>query len=143
MWVSRTYANIAVGTAVMNAIAPTTAVFNQYEHSARSKVLAILAHAGYESPGTALTDGTDSAAFLRSVCVAQLCREAAGNRKGITFPVAVTDAFELLNAVYEKRLPVPGMTPSTSAGYGGVKISAGTGSAARPQVFARGKLTGY
>lgn len=143
MWVDQTYLDNCISSGTRQAVAPSTAIFRQFEASARVKVIAILQHAGYASPGTALTTGLDSTHFLRMLCAAQWCREAFGNRKGIKFPPAITDAFDLLNAVYEKKIPVPGMSPATADGYGGSRFSATTGDSARVQQFSRSKLAGF
>jgi hypothetical protein len=141
-WIDQTYVSNLIGSDTRAAVAPSTAVFNQFEASARVKVIAVLQHAGYASPGSALTTGIDSTHFLRMLCAAQWCREAFGNRKGVKFPPAITDAFDLLSAVYEKKIPVPGMQPSASGGYGGSRFSSVSGSSGRPQQFSRSKLTG-
>lgn len=142
-WIDTTYVDNLIGSTQRTAVAPSTSVFNQFESSARSNVIAVLQYAGYASPGSTLTSGTDATAFLQMLCAAQWCRSAFGNRKGLKFPPAITDAFELLNAVYEKRLPVPGMQPSTVGGYGGIRASATTGDSARAQEFSRSKLSGF
>lgn len=142
-WIDTTYVDNLIGSSTRAAVAPNTAVFNQFEGVARVKVLAVLQHAGYASPGTALTTGLDSTHFLRMLAAAQWCREAFGNRKGVKFPPAITDGFDLLNAVWDKKIPVPGLSPSTADGYGGSRFSPTTGTGARPQQFSRSKLSGY
>lgn len=142
-WVSLTFMRVHVGTAAFNAVVPSQSVHDQFELGARATVLSVLQHAGYDSPGDTLTDGTAATGFLRKLCAAQLFREACGSRKGIRMPAAVTDGLELLAGVYEKRLPVPGMTPSVSAGYGGTVVSPSTGTSARPAQFTRAKLAGF
>ncbi len=42
-----------------------------------------------------------------------------------------------LNAIYEKRLPVPGLVPSLVSGYGGTSASPTTGDDARPARLSR------
>lgn len=142
-WLTRTFVNLQVGTSFASAVAPSTAVFSQYELSARAFVLSVLQYAGYESPGTALTDGTVTTAFLRKLTVAQWCREASAYRPGIEFPKAIADDLGKLQAVYDRRLPVPGMTPSSDGGFGAVLSSPTSGTDARPQVFAPSKMTGF
>ena len=142
-WLTTTYVDNLIGQSTRAAVAPTTAVFNQFEGVARVKVIAVLQHAGYASPGTALTTGSDSTHFLRMLAAAQWCREAFGNRKGVKFPPAITDGFDLLSAVWDKKIPVPGLSPSTADGYGGALFSATSGSGGRPQQFSRSKLSGY
>jgi hypothetical protein len=139
-WISQDYINNLIGSSTRAAVAPSTSVFNQFEATARVKVISVLQHAGYASPGTSLTDNLDSTHFLRMLCAAQWCREAFGARKGVKFPPSITDGFDLLNAVWEKKIPVPGMVPSTADGYGGSRF---TSSAARPQQFSRSKLRGF
>jgi hypothetical protein len=136
-WLTMSYVDNAIGAPTRQAVAPSTAVFNQFEQTARVKVIAILQHAGYASPGTSLTTGLDSTHFLRMLCAAQFA-----SRKGIKFPPSAEDGFALLSAVYEKKIPVPGMSPSTSDGYGGSQFSATTGTSGRPQQFSRAKLAG-
>jgi hypothetical protein len=143
MWITTTFVDLQVGTAFRSALAPSTASFNQYELSARSFVESVLQYAGYASPGTALTDGTIATAFLRKLTVAQWCREASAYRPGIEFPKAIADDLALLQSVYDKRLPVPGSTPTSDGGYGATLTSPTTGPNARPQVFAPSKMTGW
>lgn len=140
MWLSVQYVDNLIGAQTRAAVAPTDPVFRQFEETARAKVIAVLQHAGYASPGTSLPTSGDAAAFLRMLCAAQWCREAFGNRKGISFPPSITDAFELLNAVYDRRIPVPGMHPSSADGYGGSRFSSRRD---RPQVFSRRQLRGF
>jgi hypothetical protein len=142
-WISTGYLDNLLGQSTRLAVAPTTAVFDQFEGSARAKVVAVLQHAGYASPGTALTDGSDATHFLRMLASAQWCREAFGNRKGIKFPPAITDAFGLLDAVWDKKIPVPGLQPATADGFGGSRFSATSGTNAREQRFSRSKLSGF
>lgn len=142
-WLTTTYVDNVIGSTTRSAVAPSTAVFNQFEATARVKVIAVLQHAGYASPGTSLTTGLDSTHFLRMLCAAQWCREAFGARKGIKFPPAITDGFDLLNAVWDKKIPVPGLSPSDEDGYGGSRFSATSGDSSRPQQFSRSKLAGF
>ena len=142
-WIDTAYVDNLIGQTTRLAVAPTTAVFNQFEGTARIKVAAVLQHAGYTSPGTSLTEGQDSTLFLRMLSAAQWCREAFGNRKGIKFPPAITDGFNLLDAVWDKRIPVPGLEPRAEDGYGGSRFTSTSGESGRPQVFSRRNLTGF
>ena len=139
-WIDSGYVDNLIGSTQRTAVAPTSTVFNQFEASARVKVIAVMLYAGYPSPGETLTAGTDTTAFLQLLASAQWVREAYGNRKGIKAPPAVDDAFNLLAAVYEKRIPIPGLTPTSTGGYGGSRFSRSSGTAPRPQQFSRSKI---
>jgi hypothetical protein len=56
-----------------------------------------------------------------------MVRDAYAMRKGIQLPQAAQDAITqsagLLDAIYAKRLPVPGLDPAARDGYGGVQFT--------------------
>lgn len=148
-WIDETYLQNLIGSGTVTALGLSTAgVFAQFEGSARSRVLAVIQYAGYPSPGSDLTSAdSDAANFLKACVASVMVREAMGMRKGIQLPEtaqAVINATLLqLDAVYEKRLPVPGMTPNSLGGYGGFKLTPSSGSSGVPQVWQRGKLRGF
>lgn len=117
--------------------------FAQYEAAARSKIVSYLLYAGYADPGDTLSSGTTSEAFLADLCAMLMVRNAFAQAKGIAWPAGLREATDQtladLTAIYEKKLPVPGLTPSTVNGYGGVDVSSvlETDEDARPQRFNR------
>lgn len=146
-WVDATYLNNAIGTANVSALSLTGSVLTQYELDARSEVVSVIQYAGYSAPGpTMSTAASVSNAFLRSLCAGVILQKAYAYRKGIRMSPEVADAITRasakLDAIYQKRLPVPGLTPSTRAGYGGSQFSPTTGDDGRPAVFSRAGLRG-
>lgn len=127
----------------------TQAVFDQYEQEARSRVVARLLYAGYSDPGTTLTADSTTEGFLAGIVEAIMVSEAFANSKGIQWPPGVErrveSALTELQLVYEKKLPVPGLTPSTESGYGGSSASETSEDAdsSRPQRMSREELAGY
>lgn len=146
-WITAGYVKAAITTATYNAVAPSTAVFTQFEAGARAHVSAVLQYAGYSSPGDSLTAGTHTTAFLQRLALGVWCRDVFAARKGIKHPLpeAAASALSTLEAVYEKKLPVPGGTPSTRDGYSGGQFSPTNASSTdgRPQQFSRSKLSGF
>jgi len=76
-----------------------------------------------------------------------MVRDAFQFRKGIRLPFdpsgTISEALFRLDALYNKKLPIPGMEPDTLAGYGGNISSPTTGTNARPSYFGPGKLRGF
>lgn len=148
-WVDQTYLTNAVGTAVVSALGLTSGdALTQYELDARAEVSSVIQYAGYSAPGPTMDAAASvSNAFLRSLCAGVILKKAYASRKGIRMSPdiadAITDARARLDAIYQKRLPVPGLTPSTRAGYGGSQFSPTTGDDARSPVFSRSALRGF
>lgn len=142
-WVDSTYLGYALGTSLRDALFPTSDVVDQYELTARATVVSVLQYAGYADPGATLTSGTVTSAFLQKLLVAIMARDAAATRKGITLPSAVSEGLAMLDQVYSRKLPIPGLQPDPAHGYGGVRFSPSEGTGARPPVFGRGDLTRF
>ena len=134
-WVTTTTLGYAIGsgqvTALFGGSQPT---FDQFELGARGTIGAVLQHAGYEIP-TTLTADTAATGLIMQIAHALIEEQAYATRKGIAMPQASTDriagARSLLDAIYSKKLPIPGWEPSTLAGIGGSKFSPTTGDSAR------------
>lgn len=138
-WIDATYLQNAVGSSQVTALGLTSGVLTQYELEARSTVLAVLQYAGYPDPGDTLTAGTVTTAFLQKLVAAIVLRDAYALRTGIEISEqtqeTISHGVSLLDAVYNKRLPVPGLEPVARDGYGGVKFTPTSGTSARPQIF--------
>ena len=126
-WVTTTYVDAFIGQGQRVALFGTTAVFDQFEIGARATVQSVLQYAGYEALGSTLSAGTITEAFLQKLVAAIMVRDAYAMRKGIQLPQAAQDAITqsagLLDAIYAKRLPVPGLDPAAADGYGGVRFT--------------------
>jgi hypothetical protein len=145
-WVTSAYLDNTIGTAARTALGLSGGVLSQYEAEARSVVASALQYAGYSVP-TTITTTSLSGAFLAKLCAAHIVNNAFQYRKGVRLPFdpsgTITEGLAMLDAVHNKRLPVPGMTPDTLGGYGGSVGSPVTGDKARPAAFAVGKLRGF
>ena len=126
-WVTTAYVDSFIGQGQRVALFPTSTVFDQFELSARATVTSVMQYAGYADPGATLTSGSISEAFLQKVTAAIMCRDAYAMRKGIQLPAGaqemISQAAGLLDAVYSKRLPIPGMDPIAANGYGGARFT--------------------
>lgn len=141
-WIDGSYVQNAIGsdqgyslglltTSTGTAI---TARFTQYELLSRSRVIAALQFAGYPAPSATLTtpSSTDDPvnvtnAFLRQIQFAVLLKDCYALVPGIELPAAAATAIatgiSMLDAVYAKRLPVPGLSATPLDGYGGSKFN--------------------
>lgn len=147
-WVTQAYLENAIGTSAVSALGLSNAtVLGQYELTSRAAVLSALQYAGYSSPGSTVDTATEAGAFLASLCAGLILRDAYQYRKGVRLPFdpsgTISEALFRLDALYNKRLPIPGMSPDTLAGYGGTAASPQTGTNARPSYFGPGKLAGF
>lgn len=147
-WIDTTYVGYLIGSTQLTALTGGDAtLFAQFEASSRATVNSVLMEAGYPQQGSTVNTATDAGAFLAKLCAAVFVRDLYGNRKGIVLPPAVQDGLTLLDAVYAKKLPVPGLDRNTSNGVGGgqfpVSSQTSTSDAARPQRFDRASLRGF
>lgn len=147
-WVTQSYLENAIGTASVTALGLSNAsVLAQYEIASRATVVSMLQHAGYSSPGATVDTSTEAGAFLASLAAGLVIRDAYQLRKGVRLPFdpsgTISEALFRLDALYNKRLPIPGMEPTADAGYGGTEGSPTTGTNARPSYFGPGKLAGF
>ncbi len=152
VWITTSYVDNLIGSTQRSAVAPTDAVFDQFEGAARAMVISCLQSNGYVgSPdgAAALTSGTLTTHYLQNLTAGWWCRSAYANRKGITLPQVAQDAIAVLNAMMADARngtslapPVPGLSRSTSDGLGGALFppTSGGGLTARPQMFSRDKL---
>jgi hypothetical protein len=101
--------------------------FAQYEAEARARIVQRLVWAGYSDPGATLEAGTTTEALLAGYCEAVMLMDAFAQAKGIQWPAGLRDRMETKAkealSLHESKLPIPGLTPSTSAGYGGVQAT--------------------
>ncbi len=145
-WVDQTYMNYFIGaTQTTNLFAGSTpgtydsSVFAQFEAGARSTVVSVLQYAGYPSPGSTLTAGSDATAMLQKLVAAVMVRDAYSIRRGVNQATreGINETLGLLDAIYNKKLPISGMEPSSANGYGGVQFSPTSeySTNARPRVF--------
>lgn len=130
-FIDRAYVNRAVGEGTSLGLAPTDEDFNQYEAQACSVVRSAALAAGYQ-----LGESTDNE-LVKLATLGQWYFLAGGCRHGLEVPPAIQQAINLLEAIRTGSLPIPGMTPSTSGGVGGVKFSSPL---TKPQHFARSKM---
>ena len=142
-WVTSTEVGYSIGSGQVTALGLGDATtYAQFELQARATVLAVTQYAGYANPGETLTAGTVATGFLQKLIIAVIARDAYAARKGIQVPpetaTMITSSLSMLDAVYSKKLPIPGMDPDTLDGYGGVKFSptSATSTDARARVFA-------
>lgn len=144
-WVDTTYVDAFIGETQRQRLFADTAgtysaaVFAQYELGARATVISVMAYAGYPAPSDTLTAGLVSTAFLQKLLAAVMVRDAYGTRKGIRLAQEASDAIAqalgMLDAVYAKKLPIPGLEPASKDGYGGVQFSPTSGESGRPRAF--------
>lgn len=147
-WVSQSYLENMIGTDAVTALGLSTAgILAQYEGAARARVISVMQQAGYSSPGSTVDTSTDSGAFLAHLCASVLVRDAYQLRKGVSLreaaQSAISEGIGMLDALYNKQLPIPGMEPDTLAGIGGNVGSPSIGTNARPAYFTGGKLAGF
>jgi hypothetical protein len=140
-WVTSTDLGYAIGSGQVTALGLGDATtYAQFELQARATVVAVTQHAGYAAFEDTLTAGEVSTGFLQKLIIAVLARDAYASRKGIALPSQtsemITSGLSMLDAVYSKSLPIPGLEPDTLGGIGGVKFSPTTGDSARARVFA-------
>jgi hypothetical protein len=145
-WLTTSYLDAAITTAARTALGLTGAVFNQYEAEARAVVSSAIQYAGYAAP-TSIDTSSVSGAFLAKLTAAHIINNAFQYRKGVRLPFdptgTITEGLSMLDAVHNKKLPIPGMTPDTLGGYGGSTGSPTVGTGARPSAFSVSKLSGF
>lgn len=147
-WVTQSYLENMVGTDAVSALGLSSAsILGQFELSARARVITVMQHAGYPTPADTLDTTDVTGAFLAGLCACVLLRDAYQLRKGVSLKEAAASAISegigALDAIYDKRLPIPGMDPDPLGGYGGTKGSPYIGTGARPSAFGPGKLGGF
>jgi hypothetical protein len=133
------YVDLAVGTSTRVALSPTTSAFVIHEGMARAAVQASAQVAGYSLGNTSTND------MVRLLTLSQWFHFAGGFRRGIDPPPVVREYFDKLTELREGKWPLPGLTPSTEDGIGGVQSSSTNESdaEARVQYFSRTKLTSW
>ena len=146
-WITQAYLRNSVGVSTVTALGlDDAAVFAQFEGECRAAVASAMQYAGYEVPITLEPDAIASL-FLQSVVAPLVLRNALQLRKGIKLPpsadASISEAEWRLDAIYKKRLPIPGMQPNANNAYGGSTASPVTGPSARVSVFGAGKLNGF
>lgn len=131
------YVDLAVGTQLRSALAPSTAAFLIFEGQARAAVQAAAQVAGYSIGNTSTND------MVRLLALSQWFYFAGGFRRGIEPPPIVKEYFDRLEQVRKGEYPIPGLTQSTEDGISGSQFSSTdeTSTTSRPQFFSRTKLT--
>lgn len=143
-WVDSTHLGYVLGTTLRDALFPDANAVTEYELSARATVESVMQFAGYVSPGATLSDSTSTTTgFLKKLVTAIMCRDAAATRHGITLPSAVSEGLMMLDQLYNRKLPIPGLTPGTRDGYGGSKFSPTSGDSGRPAQMSRSALKSW
>lgn len=138
------YVDRAIGTATRVAFVGTAtgtgSAFLQHEAAARAVVASRAQVKGY-----AIGTSSDNA-FVKLLVLSQWYFLAGGMRKGLEVPPAIAEglrALEQVSKTGDGALPIPGMTPSTEDGIGGVQFSTTTGTDARVQYFSRDKMRSW
>lgn len=121
-WITQTYMENMIGVEEAAQLWPSTPIFNQFEVAARATVISSIEHAGYTAPDT-LDLSSVTGGFLGKLIGGVLLRDGYSSRNGTELPAMAQEAVSMLDAIYDKRLPIPGLTPSTLDGYGGNKFS--------------------
>lgn len=147
LWIDQTYLRNAVTPETVTALGlDDLDTFTQFEAEGRGKIASAMAFAGYPVPTTLSADSI-STPFLQSILAPLILRSALQLRKGIRLPTnpdpMISEAETLLDAVHNKRIPVPGMQATAANAYGGSQASPVTGLRGRPSVFGPGKLSGF
>ncbi len=132
-FIDTAYVGNAIGTAVRDRVAPTSAAFDQYEAQARDIVKAAASIAGY-----ALSDTTTSER-VKLLTLGQWVVLAYGLQKGLEIPPSIQTAINMLELVRVGELPLDGV-PTTKDAIGGVKFSDTTEGTGRDQKFGGRKL---
>lgn len=133
-FIDREYVNRALGEETTRKLAPTDDDFMQYESQARAVVRSAAQAAGYT------LGETTNIELIKLATLGQWYLFAGGLRHGLELPPALQQSINLLEGIRTGTIPIPGMTPSTSAGVGGVKFSSPR---VRRQYFARSKMWGF
>lgn len=145
-WVDANFINLMIGTAARTALGLSGNTFSHYQNAAQGTVISAMQYAGYTPPDT-VDHATPGGAFLAQLVAGIMIRDAFQFRKGIRLPFdpsgTISEALFRLDALYNKKLPIPGMEPDTLAGYGGNISSPTVGTNARPSYFGPGKLRGF
>lgn len=136
-WITPEYLDNAIGTEQAQALGledgagAGTSRLDQYELEARTTVITVLQYVGYPSPLPVLVDSSDGAAvtnsFLKKLAFAVLVRDVYNQVPGIVLTQEQSDAISvglsMIDAVYNKKLPVPNMKVNTADGYGGAQFN--------------------
>jgi hypothetical protein len=147
MWIDETYMTNAFGASTISALGLTNAsVFAQFELGARATVVSAMQYAGYEAIET-LNAGSVTAGFLQKLVSAVMLRDCLNSRKGIKVPVdaeaTLSEGMNLLDAVYMKRVPIPGILPVAEQAYGGSTDNPAFGVYSQTSYFTQNKLNGF
>lgn len=140
-WLDGTYLQNAVGSPqgyslgllTTNSGTTTTSRFDQYELLARARVTGVLQFAGYPAPSATLSSASSADvtnAFLRQIACSILLNDCYALVPGIKITseaqASIRVGLTMLDAVYDKRLPVPGLTATAIDGYGGNQFNINT-----------------
>ena len=133
-WVDATYLNNAIGAGQVTALGLTSGSdrLTQMELEARATVMSVIEFAGYggqftETLSVATEQAKVTSYFLKGLCAALILQAALEMVPGIelsgTGDAFITRNLSKLDAVYNKKLPIPGAQPSAELGLGGVKFN--------------------
>lgn len=152
-WVDTDYVDNVLGSTQLRSIlfsvggTFSATAFTQAEASARARVLSYIEQAGYSNPGETIDATTVSGALLADLVASLMIARAFARGRGIQWPPGIQDSVAAsladLESIRLGELPIPGMTASTTTGYGGVTTSvtsSSTSTSTRPQVFSRDAL---
>lgn len=138
------YVDNAIGTGTREALVGTAtgtgSAFLQHEAAARAIVASRAAVKGYT-----IAEDTDND-FVRLLVLGQWYALAGGLKKGLELPPAIADAMAKLDQVAKTgdgALPIPGLSPSTRDGVGGVRFSRTSGPDGRRQYLSRKALVNW
>jgi len=144
VWVDAPYLVDAIGLDQVQALGLSTdgivatSRLTQYELAGRGTVSAVMQYAGYTTPEATLPTPVDADAvqnltnaFLRKLVASIILRDVYALVPGIDvsegMQAAISVGLTMLDGVYDKKLPIPGMQPGTLDGYGGSQFNAGSG----------------
>ena len=136
-WITPSYMDNMIGSVTRAALDDDdNDVFTQFEAQARATVLMFIMPQGY-SAGTTTDNDT-----LKLLCAGQWFMLALSGRKGIDIPEGVKQSVAMLGAVFDGKMPIPGLDANTADGVGGVKASSAsqTSTAGRPPMWKRASL---
>lgn len=133
-WVDAAYLTNAIGAQQVASLGLTTGSdrLTQAELDARATVLSVVEFAGYGGQFTeTLSVATESAKvtsyFLKGLCAALIIQATLDLVPGIQLTGTGTDFISRnlskLDAVYNKKLPIPGAQPTPQNALGGVKFT--------------------
>ena len=139
-WITSAYMDNMITSTTRAALdGDDSTVFDQFEVQARVTVLMFITPQGYTA-GTTTDNDT-----LKLLAAGQWFMLALSGRKGIDIPEGVKQAVAMLGAVFDGKMPIPGLDQNTADGVGGVKASldSETSTQGRPPRWKRSDLRNW